>query len=201
MEITEHPSLVRILEVISDYLNREKIPYAIVGGVAVIVYGYPRATQDIDLVVDQTVLDIGKFCAYLRQHHFQADEHDLQKAFEETSHAIIFHEKISIHLDVKGAYTSSDRDTLRTAATIRFDKITIKLSTPESLICHKLLFGSGRDLEDALAIYQRMKPKLSDEELTRIARLLGVEKNLQELKEAAEQSLSEQKEWAQRHFE
>lgn len=192
---------MRILEVLSDYLNNENIPYAIVGGVAVLVYGYPRATQDIDLVVDQTVLDISEFCAYLRQNHFRADEQDLQKAFEETSHATFFHEEISIHLDVKGAYSSSDRDTLRTAITIKYEQITIKLSSPESLICQKLLFGSGRDLEDALAIYQRMKPKLSDKELKRIARLLGVEMGLQELVDAAEKSIAEQKDWVRKYFQ
>ena len=33
-------------------LNKEKINYAICGGIAVILYGYPRFTGDLDLVVD-----------------------------------------------------------------------------------------------------------------------------------------------------
>jgi hypothetical protein len=34
-----------------DILNRERIPYALCGGIAVAIYGFVRATQDIDILV------------------------------------------------------------------------------------------------------------------------------------------------------
>lgn len=33
-------------------LNRERIPYAVMGGLAVRVYALPRATQDVDVTID-----------------------------------------------------------------------------------------------------------------------------------------------------
>ena len=38
-------------------LNRENVPYALCGGVAMAVHGYPRATVDLDLLVLPADLD------------------------------------------------------------------------------------------------------------------------------------------------
>jgi predicted nucleotidyltransferase len=37
-----------------DSLNREKVKYAIIGGCAVVLHGYFRTTNDIDLLVDSS---------------------------------------------------------------------------------------------------------------------------------------------------
>jgi predicted nucleotidyltransferase len=41
----------RFLEII-DALEREKVNYILVGGFAVVLYGLPRATQDLDIFID-----------------------------------------------------------------------------------------------------------------------------------------------------
>ena len=38
---------IRIVEV----LNASKVPYAVCGGLAMAVHGYPRATKDIDVLI------------------------------------------------------------------------------------------------------------------------------------------------------
>jgi hypothetical protein len=197
--MADGPSVVTVLSVIASHLNEVKVQYAVVGGIAVLVYGYPRATQDIDLIVDQEGLNASAFCEYLRQHQFLADESDLQSAFREQSHATIFHQKLSLRLDVKGVYSSLDRDTVSTAVPMRLGGVTFCINTPENLICHKLQYGSARDLEDALAVYTRMKPRLRSSELRRVARLVGVEEALDELTSIADRSLREQQDWARRH--
>ena len=42
----------RFLEII-DSLEEEKVDYVLIGGFAVILYGLPRATQDIDIFISQ----------------------------------------------------------------------------------------------------------------------------------------------------
>lgn len=44
-----------LLERLVKALNQQKIPYAIVGGVAVALHGAPRGTIDIDIVIKHTV--------------------------------------------------------------------------------------------------------------------------------------------------
>ena len=42
-------------------LNRSKIKYAVAGGVAVVLYGYTRLTVDLDLIVELSKENLGKF--------------------------------------------------------------------------------------------------------------------------------------------
>ena len=42
---------------IVDALNAEKVPYALCGGLALAVHGHPRATKDIDLLVEPTEIE------------------------------------------------------------------------------------------------------------------------------------------------
>lgn len=41
----------RLLERLAGSLDRHKIPYMVIGGQAVLVYGEPRLTRDIDVTV------------------------------------------------------------------------------------------------------------------------------------------------------
>ena len=199
--MADTPSVVTVLSVVTSYLNEVGLQYAVVGGIAVLVYGYPRVTQDIDLIVNQEVLDVPGFCNYLRRQQFLADERDLQSAFREKSHATIFHQTLSLRLDIKGVYSAADRDTIDTAVPMRLSAVTFRVNTPENLICHKLQYGSARDLEDALAVYARMKPRIRGKELRRVARLVGVEEALEELVNIASKSVRGQQDWVRRHLQ
>ena len=46
-----------VLQRVTDFLETQKARYAVIGGVALVMYGLPRTTLDLDLVVDFTVQD------------------------------------------------------------------------------------------------------------------------------------------------
>lgn len=46
-----------ILNHLVPLLNKRQVKYALIGGLAVAKHGYPRATEDIDFLVDKTQLD------------------------------------------------------------------------------------------------------------------------------------------------
>ncbi len=193
--MSEPPDFLEILRIVTRYFRQRKVRYVIVGGIAVSVYGYPRSTQDIDLIIDHEELEINDFCKYLCMNDFQITENDLLAAFKEKSHATIFHRTLSTRLDIKGNFSIEDKDTLDTALELPLEDFKIIIVSPEAFIIHKLKFGSPRDLEDALAVYIRMKPKIQTHELHRIARLTNLEPLLSELIEIADKSIEEQKKW------
>ncbi|MFX1566097.1 MAG: DUF6036 family nucleotidyltransferase [Promethearchaeota archaeon] len=193
--MSEPASFLELLRIITDYFHQRNVRYVVVGGVAVSVYGYPRSTQDIDLIIDHEELDVKDFCEYLGKNHFQVTRDELLAAFGEKSHVTIFHQTLSTRLDLKGNFSIEDEDTLRTALELPIENFKITLVSPEAFINHKLKFGSPRDLEDALAVYIRMKPKIQTQELHRIAKLTKVESLLSELIEIAEKSIEQQKKW------
>ena len=51
-EITEMPKLYDELRSLIDALDREKIAYALCGGIAMAIHGRPRATVDIDILIE-----------------------------------------------------------------------------------------------------------------------------------------------------
>lgn len=48
-------------------LNRSKVNYVVFGGVAAILYGVPRTTMDIDIIVDMDPRNIDKFFSVLKK--------------------------------------------------------------------------------------------------------------------------------------
>ncbi|MBC8526026.1 MAG: nucleotidyl transferase AbiEii/AbiGii toxin family protein [Candidatus Cloacimonetes bacterium] len=50
---TRPPTIEDLLE-LCQYLNREQVKYVLIGGFAMIYHGLPRATEDIDLLVDSS---------------------------------------------------------------------------------------------------------------------------------------------------
>jgi len=49
--------LIRLLEKLSLALEERGIPYMVIGGQAVLVYGVPRLTQDVDVTWAQGLID------------------------------------------------------------------------------------------------------------------------------------------------
>jgi hypothetical protein len=54
-----------------DVLNREEIPYAVCGGIAVAIYGYSRTTKDIDLLVREE--DVERISEAVKEQGFVFD--------------------------------------------------------------------------------------------------------------------------------
>lgn len=63
-------SLYDELKVLVAALNNENIPYALCGGIAMAVYGFVRATEDIDLLVERT--DVDRIVAIAAAHGYIA---------------------------------------------------------------------------------------------------------------------------------
>ncbi|MBN1592407.1 MAG: hypothetical protein JW941_04035 [Candidatus Coatesbacteria bacterium] len=45
------------LKFIATTLNESRVDYALCGGLAVAIYGFPRATMDIDIILEETTLE------------------------------------------------------------------------------------------------------------------------------------------------
>jgi hypothetical protein len=59
------------IEDILKLLEKEGIDYAVIGGVAVVLYGYVRFTKDIDLLIDFSEDNVRRFMKVLAALNFQ----------------------------------------------------------------------------------------------------------------------------------
>lgn len=156
--------------------------FVIVGAFAVSVWGNPRTTQDVDIIlaaeapVENIVESFAKKDITLRAE-------DLRAAIREGSQVTAFDERSLFHVDLRPATDDDTKKTLDRAREIEFHGHEIPMASPEETIAHKLLFGSEQDIEDAESVYTRQADRLDEDQLRQRCRELGVEDDLQALVE------------------
>lgn len=135
---------------LTDALSAADVPYAVCGGVAVAIHGYPRFTRDIDLLIlpadERRVLDV----AAQRQFIFDAGrmpmgEGDAYKWEIVRVSKIVGHDLLSLDLLLVGPDIQAVWDSRGTAA---FNGRKISVVSREGLKRLKLIAGRKQDLLD-----------------------------------------------------
>ena len=154
----------KLLRDIADILKRLQIPYLITGGVAVVVWGRPRFTADIDIVVELIPQKLARLAHALRRidKDVYLDEEAMQEALEKEGEFNFIHPASGLKIDFWILTRSVfDRERMRRRVRRRFVGSDIYLSSPEDLILIKLLWRkkteSTRQLEDIESIMRIQK--------------------------------------------
>ncbi len=180
-----------ILELVCTFLNEEKVAYVVVGGLAVLFYGVPRTTMDIDIIIEMDMPKVKRFVELLKENDFFADVDDVKTAFEEKSHAMIEDKTSMIRLDIKGIYGENDRLTLKRRRKVSFADFVFYVTSPEDTIANKLLFGSEQDIKDAEGIYVRQFDNMDMEYLAERCKRLDVLEEFSAMKIRVESYIDE----------
>ncbi len=167
-------SIEEILKLVCGFLNEEKVLYVVVGGLAVLFYGIPRTTMDIDIIIAMDMDETKRFAEFLNGNDFFADEEDIKTAFEEKSHATIEDKTSMARLDIKGIYGENDQLTLKRRRKVSLADFKFYIASSEDTIANKLLFGSEQDIKDAEGIYARQFDNLDTNYLTDRCKSLDV---------------------------
>ncbi len=157
---------------------------------AVIIYGNPRTTVDLDLVVKLEDEEIKDFANYLQNKGFFSDPEDMKRAFEEKTHFTAKEKDSLFRLDIKGIYEPKEKMTLKNRNKIKYKGIEMWVASPEDTIANKLYYGSEQDIEDAESVFVRQQKNLDQDYLEERCETLGVLEELEEMKREVEEILS-----------
>lgn len=116
-----------------EALGKEEVDYILVGGFAVILYGMPRVTQDIDIFVQMNPGNIGKLRKALK--NVFEDDSINEITMDELNHYSVirygapdgFYIDIMARLGEVATYDDLEYETMTV------DDISIKIATPETL--------------------------------------------------------------------
>jgi hypothetical protein len=153
--------------------RRRKIPYVLVGGVATIVLGRPRATADLDLLVGGGRAGLVRAAAAATAAGFE----DVAGFLRANPMLAGIARRLRcgvIHLDVMRSRDAHDVITLRHRRTNSDLGVRLPLPTAEDLLLLKLKAGRPLDLQDALGIAEAQRGTLDHDYLWRWAKRLGV---------------------------
>lgn len=177
----------QLLVEVAKILKRLNIPYVVTGGMAVFVWGKPRFTADIDIVIQmktQNVNDLAKTLRALSKASF-IDEEYMQRA-------LVYHDEfnfidgdsgIKVDFWVLGQ-SQFDKNQLGNAVNKEVLGYNVSFISAEDLILRKLLWyqdsQSTRHLEDVESIL-RIQKKLDWNYLQKWAKIHSASKILESL--------------------
>ena len=176
-------SLYQQLLDICRFLERRKIPYMVVGGIAVGVWTAPRATVDLDFVIGVTETTAASFMRSAADAGlvvFDPKPIELQRIKLLRAHAKGPKAQL-LTLDFILAEDHYQQASLERAISVPLKEQAIRIATPEDVILLKLLGGRGQDLVDAENIVRMRRETLDRDYLRRGAGQLSLADSLNRL--------------------
>lgn len=170
-------------------MEEYKIPYLLTGSFAVSYYGFPRATHDIDFVVEIQSAEKNKVLKLLQQlgPGFDYDKKSVIKAIESFRQFAVFHFDTGIKVDFwirkPGEF---ERNKFKRSRIIKIGHKQITVVSAEDLILTKLVWckeiRSDRHLRDCVGIIKTQSHELDWKYLRLWAKKLGTVALLVEVK-------------------
>lgn len=142
----------KLLVETSTILNAAGIPYMVIGGQAVLLYGEPRFTRDIDITLGIDTNELAKVLHAFQQPAFVPRPADIESFVRETSVLPLEHRESGIRLDLIFSYTPFERNAIARANMFTIDEMPVAFAAVEDVIILKLFAGRPRDEEDVKSI-------------------------------------------------
>lgn len=175
--------LIFITQLFSNY----QIEYMLTGSFAVSYYGLPRATHDIDFIIEVTEDAAQKLERAMTTlgNEFIADIPNIQEAMRARSLFTIFHLETGIKVDFWMVRTDDFQLKMKRGQNVPFETSVIHVISAEDLILNKLVWCkevmSERHMRDCVGIWNVQGEKLDFDYLQQRAKSLGVTELLQEV--------------------
>ncbi len=144
-----------LLANIARALNGAGIPYMVIGGQAVLLYGEPRLTRDINITLGIDAGELERVIAVGKRMGLTPATHDVTGFVRKTNVLPLVEDTTSIRVDLIFSFTPYEAQAIRRATTVLLLDVPVRFTTAEDLIVHKLVAGRPRDIEDVRGILGR----------------------------------------------
>ena len=150
----------KIIRKIALHLDKDKIPYMIIGGQAVLLYGEPRLTRDIDITLG---IDTDKFplikmvCKKLGLKLLPKKP----EAFARETKVLPAEEtRLKVRVDFIFSFTPYEKQAIKRARKVLINGYSVKFASCEDVIIHKMFAGRAIDAEDVKTMLIKNRDKI-----------------------------------------
>jgi predicted nucleotidyltransferase len=133
-------------------LKKHNIPYMIIGGQAVLLYGEPRLTRDIDITLGVNVDYLEKLLTVVQELSLKPIPEDIELFVQKTMVLPALEETTGIRVDFIFSFTPYETEAIKRAKKIKIMAQEVCFASPEDVIIHKIFAGRPRDIEDVRSI-------------------------------------------------
>lgn len=163
-------SIEKTIQLIDTICTDEGLPYTIIGGIANIIHGSSRTTEDVDLIINVELENLETL-----YNRFTEEFKPLKKEplhFFRTHFVIpLIHKELHTRVDLSAALSEFERRAIARSKIHPFGSTKACFCTPEDLVIFKLLAQREQDIIDVKDIVHRMKTRMDISYLLQTAKL------------------------------
>jgi hypothetical protein len=142
--------MTNLLSRLEKIFKAVKLKYVIVGGIAVIHYGYVRGTQDVDIIIEDDSTKFKQLIGLLKSYDFNVLEDQFYMGYHEKTQISIFDNKSYFRLDMKIASSRNEKDVLNNAKIAKILGSDMFIAPIEYILIGKILYmGKIDDIPDS----------------------------------------------------
>jgi len=142
-----------------DLINASNVDYLIIGGIAVGVWGVPRVTEDLDLMIFISKKDVKVILKNAKDLSFEFDEKKVIGQAKLVGVFKIFYKHF--HLDFLISSLEFEKNALKRKQKVKIFDREVFVPSKEDILLLKIIPGRSKDLLDAEGIVERHKGKLN----------------------------------------
>ena len=166
--------LFEVFERLEAGARESGVKIVLMGGLAVSIYAAPRATFDIDGIIDLDEGSLEKFLDSVGKRGFKWDDTMPIKRIKGLPFITLLYPDKKIYIDLFLAKSGIHRSALKRSRSVKVEDVILHVISPEDLILIKLLSDRPRDTEDVRQILLENSGILDLEYLEKWAGSLGV---------------------------
>jgi Nucleotidyl transferase AbiEii toxin, Type IV TA system len=164
------PAAGELLRALAPVLQRFGDRWYVFGAQAVIVWGRPRLTGDVDVTAFLDPDDPDGFATAMETAGFDLRVRDVEGFVRRTRVFPFMHRATSLPLDIVLGGPGPEEEFARTARRLALYGVTVPVIGPEELVVTKILAGRPKDLDDVQGI---LRAQGSELDLGRVRGLLA----------------------------
>ena len=142
----------KLLRKIANELNKLRMPYIVIGGQAVLLYGEPRLTKDIDITLGVGIEEVEKIMNAVQKLALRMLVDNPEEFVKKTMVLPVMDDKTGIRVDFIFSFSLYEKQAIERAVDVKFGTTAVKFASLEDVVIHKIIAGRGRDIEDVRAI-------------------------------------------------
>lgn len=142
----------QLIERLAHELEESGLTYMLIGGQAVLLYGEPRLTKDIDVTLGAGPEKISEVLKIARNLQLKVLVESPQEFVPETMVLPCLEPESGIRVDFIFSFSPYEQQALERVHLVKMGETGVRFASPEDLIIHKVIAGRPRDLEDVKSV-------------------------------------------------
>jgi predicted nucleotidyltransferase len=142
----------QLLERIAHGLDERHIPYMVIGGQAVLIYGEPRLTRDIDITLGVGPERLNDLLALARGAAWRVLVETPEEFVQRTMVLPLADSETGIRIDLIFSNSAYEQQAMQRVRRVEIGNASVCFAAAEDVIVHKIVAGRPRDIEDVRGI-------------------------------------------------